>query len=96
MAFRPPEIPDDLRSLMAEIGPRWGVNRPQNIEAMIERFSEVLRQASRDGIGTTRGISYGLHPRQELDVYRSNRPGTGQAAVLFVHGGAYAATLKLL
>src|SRR5262245_30485288 len=89
MAFRPPEIPADLRILMSEIGPRWSVNRAQNIETMIERFSDVLRQSSRDEMEATRNISYGSHPRQELDVYRSDRSARRRAAVLFVHGGAF-------
>jgi acetyl esterase/lipase len=74
---------------MSEIGPRWGVNRSQNIETMIERFSDVLRQSPRDGVEVTRDIAYGPHPRQQLDVYRPGRHGTKRAAVLFVHGGAF-------
>jgi acetyl esterase/lipase len=89
MVWRPPEIPSDLRTLMSEIGPRWGVNRSQNIETMIERFSDVLRQSPRDGVEVTREIAYGPHPRQRLDVYRPGRHGTKRAAVLFVHGGAF-------
>ena len=38
MVLPPPEIPPELRTLMSEIGTRWSVNRPQNIETMIERF----------------------------------------------------------
>lgn len=87
--FRLPQIPSELHSLLAEIGPRWSTNRPQNIETMIERFSDVLRQSSRDDVETTRDVSYGPHPRQKLDVYRSGRSAGRQAAVLFVHGGAF-------
>lgn len=86
--FRPPEIPPELRILMSEMGPRWSVNRPQNIETMVERFSDVHRQSSRDDVEATRNVSYGNHPRQELDIYRSGRAAR-QAAVLFVHGGAF-------
>jgi acetyl esterase len=87
--IRPPEIPPELRKLMSEIGPHWGTNRPQNIQTMIERFSDVLRRSPRDDIEATRNVSYGPHPRQELDVYRSGRSAGRQAAVLFVHGGAF-------
>jgi acetyl esterase len=87
--IRPPEIPPELRTLMSEIGPRWGVNRPQNIQTMIERFSDVLRRFPRDDIEATRNVSYGPHPRQELDVHRSGRSAGRLAAVLFVHGGAF-------
>jgi acetyl esterase/lipase len=74
---------------MAELGPRWSVNRAKNIETMIERFSEVLRHDPRDDIEATRNVSYGPHPRQELDVYQSGRGAGRRAAVLFVHGGAF-------
>jgi acetyl esterase len=87
--IRPPEIPPELRILMSEIGPRWSVNRPQNIETMIERFSDVLRLSPRDDVEAKRNLSYGPHPRQELDVYRSGRTTGRHAAVLFVHGGAF-------
>jgi acetyl esterase/lipase len=87
--IRPPQIPPELRFLMSEIGPRWSVNRSQNIETMIERFSDVLRQSPRDDIEATCNVSYGPHPRHELDIYRDNRSNGRRAAVLFVHGGAF-------
>jgi acetyl esterase len=87
--IRPPAIPSELRSLMSDIGPRWSVKRPQNIEVMIERFSDVLRQSPRDDVEAIRNLSYGPHPRQELDVYRSAQSTKGHAALLFVHGGAF-------
>ena len=73
---------------MSEIGPRWSVNRPQNIETMIERFSEVLRQSPRDDVASMRDVTYGTHPRQQLDVYGSD-PSGKRAVVVFVHGGAF-------
>jgi acetyl esterase len=87
-ANRPPELPPELRRLMSEIGPRWSVNRPQNIETMIERFSEVLRQSPRDDVASMRDVTYGTHPRQQLDVYGSD-PSGKHAVVVFVHGGAF-------
>jgi acetyl esterase len=85
---RPPEITPELRALMSEIGPRWGVNRPQNIETMIDRFTEVLRQVPRDDVKVIRDVAYGEHPRQQLDVYGPD-PAGKRAAILFVHGGAF-------
>src|ERR1700754_2678675 len=87
--IQPPAIPPELRALMAEIGPRWSVNRPKNIETMIERFSDVLRPVPRDDVEATLNQPYGPHPRQEIDVYRPNRSTGKRAAVLFVHGGAF-------
>jgi acetyl esterase/lipase len=74
---------------MSEIGPRWSVNRSQNIETMIDRFSDVLRSVPRDDVKVIRSVSYGPHPRQELDVYGSNPSEKRRDAVLFVHGGAF-------
>jgi acetyl esterase/lipase len=87
--IRPLPIPPELRALMAEIGPRWSVNRAKNIETMIERFSDVLRLSPRDDVETTLDLPYGPHPRQQIDVYRPTRSSGKCAAVLFVHGGAF-------
>jgi acetyl esterase len=86
---QPPEIPPELRALMAEIGPRWSINRAKNIETMIGRFSEVLRLSPRDDVEATCNVAYGPHPRQELDVYRAGGSTERHPAVLFVHGGAF-------
>lgn len=89
MTSAPPDVPDELRALMAEIGPRWGIDRPKNIETMIDRFSEVLKKQPKDGVSVRRDIAYGAHPRQRFDVYLPDDGRTGRAAVLFVHGGAF-------
>jgi acetyl esterase len=84
-----PEIPDDLRVLMAEIGPRWGTNPAGHVKLMIDRFSEVLKQSPKEGVTVQRGISYGPHPRQILDLFTPDAPETTRAALIFVHGGAF-------
>ncbi len=84
-----PEIPAALRALMAEIGPRWETDRRGNIERMIAEFSEVLRKDSRAGIDIRRDIAYGVHPRQQVDVYSPADTHGDRAGVLFVHGGAF-------
>ncbi|MDB5574965.1 MAG: lipase [Bradyrhizobium sp.] len=84
-----PEIPDDLRALMAEIGPRWGTNPAGHVKLMIDRFSEVLRQSPKEGVTVQRGIPYGPHPRQTFDLFMPDRPEADRAAVVFVHGGAF-------
>ncbi|HEX2553215.1 MAG TPA: alpha/beta hydrolase [Microvirga sp.] len=83
-----PEIPEDLRALMAEIGPRWSRDVPGHVRLMVERFTPVLATAPKAGIEVREGIAYGDHPRQAFDVFL---PGAGSArpAVLFVHGGAF-------
>lgn len=84
-----PEIPADLRKLMADIGPRWAADVPGHIRLMIDRFSEVLQDAPRDGVAVERELRYGAHARQSLDVYLPERPACERAALLFVHGGAF-------
>ena len=36
-----------------------------------------------------RGVAYGDHPRQTLDVYRADAPREGAPTVVFVHGGGW-------
>lgn len=84
-----PKIPDDLRALMAEVGPRWSVNPAAHVKLMIERFSEVLKQSSKEGVTVQRGISYGAHPRQTFDLFTPDNSERNRTAVVFVHGGAF-------
>jgi acetyl esterase/lipase len=89
MTSKLPEIPDDLRALMAEIGPRWGTNPAGHVKLMIDRFSEVLKHSPREGVTVQRGISYASHPRQMFDLFTPDRAEADSAAVVFVHGGAF-------
>ena len=89
MTSRFPQIPDDLRALMAEIGPRWGSNPAAHVKLMVERFSELLKQAPKDGVTVRGGITYGPHPRQIFDLFLPDDMKPKRAAVVFVHGGAF-------
>jgi acetyl esterase/lipase len=89
MTSKFPEIPDTLRALMAEIGPRWGANPAEHVKLMVERFSEVLKQAPKDGVTVRSGIAYGPHPRQIFDLFMPDDTKTRRAAIVFVHGGAF-------
>jgi acetyl esterase/lipase len=84
-----PDIPADLRQLMAEIGPRWRNSVAQNVDLMIQRFSEVLKQSSREGVTVRAGVRYGNHERQEFDVFLPEAVAGPPPVVLFVHGGAF-------
>lgn len=84
---RQPEIPDDLRALMAEIGPKWSPSA--HVKPMIDRFSAVHRTAPKDNLTVRRDIAYGDHPRQMFDIYLPDDGKGGRAALLFVHGGAF-------
>lgn len=74
---------------MAEIGPRWGEDVAGHIRLMVDRFSEILKVAPRDGVVVEREIRYGPHARQALDIFLPEYPASGRAAILFVHGGAF-------
>ncbi len=84
-----PQIPDSLRRLMAEIGPRWGEDVPGNVRLMVERFSAVLTDAPRDGVEVSRDIAYGEDARQCLDIFRPARANDATPVLMFVHGGAF-------
>lgn len=84
---RQPEIPDDLRELMAEVGPKWSPSA--HVKLMIDGFSAVHRAAPKDNLTVWRDIGYGNHPRQMFDIYLPDDRKSSRAAVLFVHGGAF-------
>ena len=84
-----PDIPQELRALMAEIGPKWRSDTAGHVDMMITAFSEVLKQAPRDGVTVHRDIPYGPHERQQLDVFLPAGNVTASPVVLFVHGGAF-------
>ena len=81
-------IPEDLRRLMAEVGPKWATNVPGHVKLMVESFSAVLATCPKDGISMQREVPYGAHDRQVLDVYSPANP-KGAPVVVFVHGGAF-------
>jgi acetyl esterase/lipase len=84
-----PDIPADLRQLMAEVGPRWRDSVAKNVDLMIERFSEVLKRSPRDGVTAHAGITYGDHERHAFDVFLPETMTTTTPVVLFAHGGAF-------
>jgi acetyl esterase/lipase len=84
-----PDIPSDLRRLMAEVGPRWRDSVAGNVDLMIQRFSEVLKQSPRDGVIVRSGIVYGDHERNAFDVFLPETMTTPPPIVLFAHGGAF-------
>jgi acetyl esterase len=84
----PVEIPDSLRALMADIGPRWASGVPANVRLMVDRFTPVLARAPKQGVEVTRDLAYGEHARRQLDVYAARRAAP-QPVVIFLHGGAF-------
>jgi acetyl esterase len=81
-------IPQSLRDLMADVGPRWASDIPAHVRLMIDRFDPLLARAPKQGVDVTRDHAYGEHVRQRLDVYAARRDAPQPVAV-FVHGGAF-------
>ena len=85
---QPPAIPDAVRALMAEVGPRWSGNTAGNVKMMIEAFTPILKAAPKDGVKVSRNQAYGKHARQILDVYAPSS-ASNAPVIMFVHGGAF-------
>lgn len=82
------QAPEELRRLMAQIGPVWGSNTRKHVEMTVAAYTPHLARAPKDGVRVTRNVAYGTHPRQVLDVFASE--GVRKAPVMiFVHGGAF-------
>lgn len=83
-----PAIPEPLRRQMVELGRNWGEDIPGHVRAMMASFSALLADSPKEGVEVVRGLAYGTHPRQALDVYRAGARGP-QPVLIFVHGGAF-------
>jgi acetyl esterase len=85
-----PPIPESVRSLMAEVGPKWRTNVAGHVRLMVEAYSAVLSNAPKEGVKVTTNIAYGSHPRQAIDLFQPRRRANVLCpALLFVHGGAF-------
>lgn len=88
MSFPLDGAPEDLRKLMADIGPRWAQDHRRHVELTLDAYASLLARVSNDGVEVARDIAYGEHSRQVLDVFRP-RSAARAPVVAFVHGGAY-------
>ncbi|OZI19052.1 hypothetical protein CAL26_15425 [Bordetella genomosp. 9] len=83
-----PPIPDSLRQLLADIGPRWGQDVAANVRRMVDAYSPILAAAPKHGVEVVRSLAYGQDERQVLDIYTPGHAGS-RPVVLFLHGGAF-------
>lgn len=88
MSSTMPVIPQSVRDLMAEVGPKWGTNIMSHVKLMAEQYSALLVNAPKEG-EVTREIAYGAHPRQVLDIYAPKGGARNAPVVVFMHGGAF-------
>jgi acetyl esterase len=86
-----PAIPETLRRLMAELGPRWGKDDLPSTytRQMTAEFSKLHASAPDDTSKVERDIAYGPHPHQRLDLFMPTSATAGRPLVVFVHGGAF-------
>lgn len=84
-----PVITTELWALMAEVGPRWLSDTRGHVALMSDAFSAIHRTRPFTGVRVQRDLSYNTHERQQLDIWTPETPGTGRAAVIFVHGGGF-------
>lgn len=54
-----PVTPNELRALMAEVGPRWAEDISGYVRLIVEQFTTVLDSAPRPDLRVLRDISYG-------------------------------------
>ncbi len=81
-------LPEAARRTLAEIGPVWGADIQRHRDLVLQIYRPLLAAAPKAGVEVTRGIAYGAHRRQILDVYR-HTSAANVPVVLFVHGGAF-------
>ena len=84
-----PKIPTELRELMAQLGPQWSIDRPKNIQTMLDRYSDILKLFPKENVSVHRDVPYGPSSSQRFDVYLPNNRSSKRPIVLFVHGGAF-------
>lgn len=61
-----------------------------DVEAAHALYRDALQAQPRDGVAVTRGLEYGAHERQQLDVYRPEQPSRHPLpVVVFFHGGGF-------
>lgn len=78
----------EVQEKMAEIGPIWASDIRRHHEIVIAAYTPLVAAASKHGIKVSRGLAYGAHPRQQLDVFQPDN-ARDAAVVIFVHGGAF-------
>lgn len=74
--------------VLRKLGPVYAQDIAQHSQLVKDLYAPLLLARPRAGIEVTRGVAYGPHERQVLDVFR---PQGAPAAdvVVFVHGGAF-------
>lgn len=74
--------------VLRDLGPRYAQDIVRHSQLVKELYAPLLLAQPRDGMAITRGLAYGAHERQVVDVFQ---PAGARDAdvVVFVHGGAF-------
>jgi len=85
-------LPPAARQALLDMGPLWSGDISRYRKAVLDIYTPLLAARRNDDVTVLRGLPYGPHPRQRLDVFQP-RPKPGQVdgvpVVMFVHGGAF-------
>ena len=84
-------LPESIRSALAEMGPRWQTDIRSFIPKTFALFLPLLQAAPKDGVRVTVDEPYGPHPLQRLDIFEPSVRRPSAPVVVFVHGGALTA-----
>jgi acetyl esterase len=83
-------LPTSIADLLIRIGPQYAQDIRKHRDIVVDAFTPVLHNASKNGIKVTRNVEYGRHVRHRLDIF-SPAVSNGQPlpVIFFVHGGAF-------
>lgn len=81
-------FPSEVQQKLIDAGKNWKRETAKSRTATLDALDPYLRAAPKDGVKVTRGVAYGSHPRQIMDVFQPVRSEKAPV-VVFVHGGAF-------
>jgi len=73
---------------LRELGSRYAQDIARHSQYVKELYAPLLLARPRSGLEVVRGLAYGAHERQVLDVFRPDG-AQGADVVVFMHGGAF-------
>lgn len=95
LAVRGTSARASVRRGLADVGPVTGASQIEQIPFARGGVRPWLRRLVMPlplrpwGVQRVRGLAYGTHRRQRLDVYRSRRVGDARGVLVYLHGGGY-------
>ena len=78
-------MPEDLRTRLAEINPTWGKDILGNVATTLALYTPLLAAAPKDGVRIERDLAYGPDALHRLDLHKQEGC-TGIPIAVFLHG----------